>query len=74
MPLQGTRAEGNDQFWGSGRDAIAGCRCRVTPNFGGVDVVPLLGANSGAIVVMVGGIFFFYIDNTKMGFWYLGSI
>ena len=55
---------GDDQFWGSGRGAIAGCHCgsgrgaiagchcsvlwlggRVTTNFGGVDVVPLLGAN-----------------------------
>ena len=47
--------------WRSGRDAIARCHCsvlwlggRVTTNFGGVDVVPLL----GAVVVcysMVGG-------------------
>ena len=41
--------EGDDQFWGSGRGAVAGCRCRVperrvTTNFGGVDVVPWLGA------------------------------
>ena len=40
--------EGDDQLWGSGRGAIAGCHCswgggRAT-NFGGVDVVPLLGA------------------------------
>ena len=41
--------EGDDQFWWSGRVAIAGCHCsvlwlrgRVTTNFGGVDVVPLL--------------------------------
>ena len=41
--------EGDDQLWGSGRGAIAGCHCgvlwwgegRVTTNFGGVDVVPL---------------------------------
>ena len=47
--------EGDDQLWGSGRGAIAGCHCsvlwrRVTANFGGVDVVPLL----GAIVVCYG--------------------
>ena len=41
--------EGDDQLWGSGRGAVAGCHCRVperrvTTNFGGVDVVPLLGA------------------------------
>ena len=44
--------EGDDQLWGSGRGAIAGCHCsvlwsgkgRVTTNFGGVDVVPLQGA------------------------------
>ena len=43
--------EGDDQLWGSGRGAIAGCHCsvlwwgkgRVTTNFGGV-VVPLQGA------------------------------
>ena len=41
--------EGDGQLWGSGRGAIAGCHCsvlwlggRVTTNFGGVDVVPLL--------------------------------
>ena len=64
MPLQGAivvcyggGAEGDDQFWWSGRGAIAGCHCsvlwlrgRVTTNFGGVDVVPLL----GAIVVCYG--------------------
>ena len=55
--------EGDDQLWGSGRGAIrgvdvAGCHCsvlwlvgRVTTNFGGVDVVPLL----GAVVVCYGG-------------------
>ena len=41
--------EEDDQLWGSG--AIAGCHCswaegRVTTNFGGVDVVPLLGAHT----------------------------
>ena len=69
-PLQGAIlvcygwGRGDDQFWESGRGAIAGCHCgsgrgviagchcsvlwlggRVTTNFGGVDVVPLLGAN-----------------------------
>ena len=55
--------EGDDQLWGSGRGAIggvdvAGCHCsvlwlvgRVTTNFGGVDVVPLL----GAVVACYGG-------------------
>ena len=40
--------EGDGQFWGSGRGAIAGCPCsvlwlggRVTTNFGRVGVVPL---------------------------------
>ena len=38
--------EGDDQLWGSGRGAIAGCSvlwlgASVTTNFGGVDVVPL---------------------------------
>ena len=41
--------QGDEQLWGSG--AIAGCHCsseegRVTTNFGGVDVVPLLGAHA----------------------------
>ena len=43
-----------DQLWGSGRAAIAGCHCgvvvclggRVTTNFGGVDVLPLLGGRA----------------------------
>ena len=46
--------EGDGQVWGSGRGAIAGCHCsvlwlggRVMTNFGGVDVVPLLGAIAG---------------------------
>ena len=48
--------EGDDQLRGSGRGAIAGCHCRVllegrvTTNFGGVDVVPLLVPSYGAIV------------------------
>ena len=55
VPLQGAIVvcygwgEGDDQLWGSGRGAIAGCHCsvlwlgegRVTANFGGADVVPL---------------------------------
>ena len=51
MVLEG---EGDDQLWRSGRDAIAGCHYsvlwltgRVTTNFGGVDVVPLLSAIAG---------------------------
>ena len=50
VPLQGAivvcygRGGGDDQLWGSGRGAIAGCHCsvlwwgqgRVTANFGGV--------------------------------------
>ena len=46
--------EGDDQLWGSGRGAVAGCHCRVperrvTTNFGGVDVVHcwVLGAIAG---------------------------
>ena len=45
---------GDDQLWRSGHGAIAGRHCsllwfggRVTTNFGGVDVVPLLGAIAG---------------------------
>ena len=58
VPLQGAIVvwygwgEGDDQLWGSGRGAIAGCHCSVvwlgasmTTNFGGVDVVPLKGAH-----------------------------
>ena len=49
---------GDDQLWGSGRGA--GCHCnvlwwgegKVTTNFGGVDVVPLLGANLFHIFVL----------------------
>ena len=49
MPLQGAIVVCyDDQLWGSGRGAIAGCHCsvlwwgegRVTTNFGGVDVAP----------------------------------
>ena len=29
VPLQGVRGEGDDQLWGSGRGAIAGCHIRV---------------------------------------------
>ena len=43
--------EGDDQVWGSGRGAIAGCHCSVLwcgrANFAGVDVVTLLGAIAG---------------------------
>ena len=69
----------------------------MTTNFGGVDVVPLLGAiarcHCSALslrgegddqlwrstwchcwVPLVGGAFFLYIDNTKIGFCYLGSM
>ena len=75
VPLQGAivvcygwGAEGDDQFWWSGRGAIAGCHCsvlwlgrRVTTNFGRVVVVPLQGAivggrrvttNFGGVVVV----------------------
>ena len=65
--------EGDDQLWGSGRGAIggvdvAGCHCsvlwlvgRVTTNFGGVDVVPLLGAvvacyGGGGVTTNFGGV------------------
>ena len=58
VALQGAMVWGDDQLWGSGRGAIAGCHCsvlwfggRATTNFGGVDVVPLL----GAVVVCYGG-------------------
>ena len=50
--------EGDDQPWGSGRGAIAGCHCSVNGGGGegdrqlrGVDVVPLLGAS----VLWLGG-------------------
>ena len=93
VPLQGAivacyggGGEGDDQLWGSGRGAIAGCHCRVTfqcamvggegddqvwgsgrgaigvlwcgrANFGGVDVVTLLGAIAGChcSVLLLGG-------------------
>ena len=65
MPLQGAivvcyaSGGGDDQLWGSGRGAIAGCHCSVlswgkrmvTANFWGVGVVPL----QGAIVVCYRG-------------------
>ena len=44
----------------------------VTTNFGGVDVVPLLGAT--VVCYMVGVVIFLYIDNTKNCFCYLGSM
>ena len=72
--------EGNDQFWGSGCGAVAGCHCRVPEgrvmtNFGRVDVVPLLGAILGwHYSVLWLGIFFLFIDDTKIVFCYLGSM
>ena len=49
MPLQGAievcyvgGGEGDDQLWGSGRGAIAGCHCSVL--WWGEGVVPLQGA------------------------------
>ena len=52
--------EGDDQLWGSGRGAIAGCHRSVLwlgGKFGGVDVVPLLGAIAGChcSVLWLGG-------------------
>ena len=58
---------------------------RVMTNFGELDVVPLLGAIVGDDqlwrstccdwwVPLVGGAFFLYINNIKIGFYYLGSI
>ena len=50
------------------------------PLLGAVDVLPLLGAIAGAIagchcsVLWLGGGIFLYIDNTKIGFGYLGSM
>ena len=51
--LTSNRGEGDEPLWRIGR-AIVGChssvlwlRGRVTTNFGGVDVVPLLGAIAG---------------------------
>ena len=52
VPLQGAIvvcygwAEGDDQFWWSGRGAMVGGQ-RVTTNFGGAVVVPLQGAIGG---------------------------
>ena len=75
--------EGDDQLWGSGRGAIAGCHCsvlwlgvRVTTNFGGVDVVPLLGAIAGchcSVLWLGGGIFSLHWQH-KNCFCYLGSM
>ena len=54
VPLQGAivvcygLGEGDDQLWGSGRGAIAGCHCSVL--WWGQGVVPL----QGAIVVCYG--------------------
>ena len=70
--------EGDGQLWRSGRGAIAGCHCsvlwleeRVTTNFGGVDVVPLLvGGGDDQLWGSGRGAF----DNTKIGFCYLGSM
>ena len=67
--------EGDDQLWGSGRGAIAGCHCSVLEG----DDQPLIGRR-GAIagchcsVLWLAGAFFLYIDNTKIGFCYLGSM
>ena len=49
----------------------------MTTNFGGVDVVPLLGAIAGchcSVLWLEGGHFFLYIDNAKIGLCYLGSM
>ena len=48
--------------------AIARCHCSVL--WWGQGVVPL----QGAVVAMVGGGIFLYIDNAKIGFCYLGSM
>ena len=71
----------DDQLWGSGRGAFAGCHCsllqfggRVTTNFGGVDGGRCWVPMQGAIVVWLAGAFFLYIDNTKIVFCYLGSM
>ena len=56
--------QGDGQLWGSGRGAIAGCHCsvvwwglgRLTTNFRGVDVVPLLAiAGCHSSVLWLGG-------------------
>ena len=47
----------------------------MTTSFGGVDVVPLLGAILGChCSVLWLGTFFLYIDDTKIVFCYLGSM
>ena len=54
---------------------LQGAMGRVTTNFGGVDVVQLLRAIAEChCSVLWLGAFFLYIDNTKMGFCYLGSM
>ena len=68
----------------AGVDVVPGCHCSVLW-LGGVttnlDVVPLqsgrlLGAIAGrhCSVLWLAGAFFLYIDNTKIGFCYLGSM
>ena len=72
--------EGDDQLWGSGRGAIAGCHCsvlwlggRARTNFGGVDVVPLLGAvvvcyGGGGVTTKFGGVDVVPLITQKLGF------
>ena len=61
VPLLGAiaRGEGDDQLWGSGRGAIAGCHCRVpegrvTTNFGEWTCCHFWVPYKGAIVVCYG--------------------
>ena len=68
---------GDDQLWGSGCGAVAGCHCWVPLQgaIAGVDVVPLLGAILGChCSVLWLGTFFLYIDDAKIVFCYLGSM
>ena len=70
--------EGDDQLWGSGCGAIAGCHCsvlwlgvRVTTKCGGVGVVPLLGAIGGchcSVLWLGGGIFSLHMTTQKLFF------
>ena len=73
--------------WGSGRGAIAGCHCSVPLSFAtvwgegddqrwGSGRWTLLGAIAGrhCSVLWLAEAFFLYIDNTKIGFCYLGSM
>ena len=66
---------------------IAGCHCsvlwwregKVTANFGGVEVVLLQGAHgtlhgNGIQKKHLADVIVLYIDNTKIGFCYLGSM